>query len=176
MLLGRPTRTRRNGQRRIVHQKPRLGDSLAPISRQENYGGSAAAFTDDAACHRLARRAQEGVNPPGLGYGATAAIDSYIDRGRGLYNTIYVAFNCIRPNIRICTDSTANLDERRLLARIASAGTPCCMDRRYGRIEPDPCYGLRDADVLWASQLQHSVQHVGRDGYLGRLSPVGLEA
>src|SRR3954451_13421041 len=34
---------------------------------------------------------------------------------------------------------------------------PCCMDRRYGRTEPDPCSGSCDADVLRASQLQHSV-------------------
>src|SRR3954452_7828115 len=48
------------------------------------------------------------------------------------------------------------------------------MDRRYGRTEPEPCSGSCDAHVLRASQLQHSVQHVGRDGYLGRLSPVRL--
>src|SRR4051794_40670898 len=43
-----------------------------------------------------------------------------------------------------------------------------------GRTEPDPCSGSYDADVLRASQLQHSVQHVGRDGHLARLSPVRL--
>src|SRR4051794_27568757 len=53
---------------------------------------------------------------------------------------------------------------------------PCCMDRRYGRTEPDPCSGLCDADVLRASQVQHSVQYVDRDGHLARLSPVRLEA
>src|SRR6058998_3662161 len=37
---------------------------------------------------------------------------------------------------------------------------PCCMDRGCGRTEPDPCSGSCDADVLRASQLQHSVQHV----------------
>src|SRR4051795_2017890 len=47
-------------------------------------------------------------------------------------------------------------------------------DRRCGRTEPDPCSGLCDADVFRASELQHSVQHVGCDGYLGRLSPVRL--
>src|SRR3954470_6808978 len=51
---------------------------------------------------------------------------------------------------------------------------PCCMDRRCGRTEPYPCSGLCDADVFRASQLQHSVQHVGRDRHLDRLSPVGL--
>src|SRR3954463_3031644 len=50
----------------------------------------------------------------------------------------------------------------------------CCMDRRYRRTEPDPCSGLCDADVLRASQLQHSVQYVDRDGHLARLSPVRL--
>src|SRR4051812_29008667 len=50
------------------------------------------------------------------------------------------------------------------------------MDRRYGRTEPDPCSGLCDADVLRASQLQHSVQYVDRDGHLARLSFVRLEA
>src|SRR4051794_22974543 len=44
--------------------------------------------------------------------------------------------------------------------RISGSKTPCCMDRRYGRTEPDPCSGLCDADVLRASQLQHSVQYV----------------
>jgi hypothetical protein len=34
--------------------------------------------------------------------------------------------------------------------------------------------GLCDADVLRASQLQHSVQYVDRDGHLARLSPVRL--
>src|SRR5215212_7736200 len=40
-----------------------------------------------------------------------------------------------------------------------------CMAPRCGRTEPDPCFGLCDADVLRAPQLQHSVQHVGRDGH-----------
>src|SRR4051794_1774153 len=53
---------------------------------------------------------------------------------------------------------------------------PCCMDRGCGRTEPDPCSGSCNADVLRTSQLQHSVQHVSRDGHLARLSPVGLEA
>jgi hypothetical protein len=52
----------------------------------------------------------------------------------------------------------------------------CCMDRRYGPIEPYPCSGLCGADILGASEVQHSVQHVGGDGHLSRLSPVGLEA
>src|SRR3954452_1817033 len=43
---------------------------------------------------------------------------------------------------------------------------PCCMDRWCGRTEPDPCSGSCDADILRASQLQHSVQHVGRDGHV----------
>ena len=35
----------------------------------------------------------------------------------------------------------------------------CCMDRGCGRTEPEPCSGSCDADILRASQLQHSVQH-----------------
>src|SRR4051794_3831329 len=50
------------------------------------------------------------------------------------------------------------------------------MGRRYGRTEPDTYSGLCDADVLRASQLQHLVQHVGRDGHLGRLTCVRLKA
>src|SRR3954467_1875874 len=48
------------------------------------------------------------------------------------------------------------------------------MDRWCGRTGPDPCSGSCDAHVLRPSQLQHSVQHVGRDGHLARLSPVRL--
>jgi hypothetical protein len=48
---------------------------------------------------------------------------------------------------------------------------PCCMDRRCGRTEPDPCSGSCDADVVRASEVQHSVQHVGGDGHFGRLPP-----
>src|SRR3954462_1299501 len=43
---------------------------------------------------------------------------------------------------------------------------------QQGGTKPDPCSGLCDADVFRASQLQHSVQHVGRDGHLARLSPI----
>ena len=50
------------------------------------------------------------------------------------------------------------------------------MDGGCGRTEPDPCSGLCDADILWASEVQHTVQHVGGDRYLGRLTPVRLEA
>jgi len=60
--------------------------------------------------------------------------------------------------------------------RHSGVTTPCCMDRRCGRIEPYPCSGSCGADVLRAFQLQHSVQHVGGDRHLGCLSPVGLEA
>jgi sugar lactone lactonase YvrE len=47
---------------------------------------------------------------------------------------------------------------------------------RCGRTEPDPCSGSCDADVVRASEVEHSVQHVGRDRHLGRLPPVRLEA
>src|SRR5215213_2632062 len=46
------------------------------------------------------------------------------------------------------------------------------MDRRCGHTEPDPCSGLYDTDVLRAPQLQHSVQHVGRDGHVWTTAPV----
>jgi len=51
---------------------------------------------------------------------------------------------------------------------------PGCIDRGCGRTEPDPYSGSCDADVLRASEVQHSVQHVGRDGHLAHLSPVRL--
>src|SRR3954447_2912474 len=56
------------------------------------------------------------------------------------------------------------------------SNAPCCMDRRCGRTEPDPCSGSCGADILGASEVQHSVQHVGGDRHLGCLSPVGREA
>ena len=46
------------------------------------------------------------------------------------------------------------------VARMGGAA-PCCMDRGCGRTEPDPCSGSCDADILWASEVQHAVQHVG---------------
>jgi Resolvase, N terminal domain len=64
----------------------------------------------------------------------------------------------------------------RLVFHMFGALAPCCMDRGCGRTEPYPCSGLCDADILRASKLQHSVQHVGGDRHLGRLSSVGLEA
>ena len=68
-------------------------------------------------------------------------------------------------------DYISGLDSARehilLDRKIFSAVDPlCCIDRWYGRTEPDPCSGLCDADILRASQLQHSVQHVGRDGHV----------
>src|SRR4051812_9933933 len=67
---------------------------------------------------------------------------------------------------------------RDLEAMLADRGVaaPCCMDRRCGRIEPYPCSGSCGADVLRASEVQHPVQNVGGDGYLGHLSPVSQEA
>src|SRR4051794_969139 len=53
---------------------------------------------------------------------------------------------------------------------------PCCMGRRCTRTEPYPCCGLCDADVLRAPEVQHAVQNIGGDGYLGRLSPLRLRA
>ena len=56
-------------------------------------------------------------------------------------------------------------------------GALCCTGRRRGRIEPYPCSGSCDADVVRAPELEHAVQRVGRARHLGRLlAPVGLEA
>ena len=51
-------------------------------------------------------------------------------------------------------------------------GGPCCMDRRCGRIAPDPVLGSGDADGLRASQLLHAVQDLDRHVHLGRLTLV----
>jgi hypothetical protein len=58
-----------------------------------------------------------------------------------------------------------------MLSRIEAA---CCTGRRSGCIEPYPCSGSCQADVLRASEVQHAVQHVGGDRHLGRLTPVRL--
>ena len=50
--------------------------------------------------------------------------------------------------------------------RVSALAPPCCMGRRCGRTELDPCSGSCDADVLRAPQLQHLVQHVGCDGHV----------
>src|SRR3954464_14473311 len=50
------------------------------------------------------------------------------------------------------------------------------MGRRCTRTEPYPCCGLCDADVLRAPEVQHAVQNIGADGYLGRLPPPRLRA
>ena len=60
--------------------------------------------------------------------------------------------------------------------RAKAADSPCCTGRRCGRIDPHPCSRSCDTDVVRASKVQHSVQHVGRDRHLGRLPPVRLEA
>src|SRR3954468_7827119 len=41
-------------------------------------------------------------------------------------------------------------------------------------LSPYPCSGSCGADILGASEVQHSVQHVGGDRHLGRLSPIRL--
>src|SRR5688500_17931792 len=56
------------------------------------------------------------------------------------------------------------------------AESPCCMGRRCGRTEPDPCSGSCDADVVRAPELEHAVQRVGGDAHFGRLAPIGLRA
>src|SRR3954454_16280365 len=72
------------------------------------------------------------------------------------------------------TSFTKDVQGRYLCNDFSEAEAPCCMDRWCGRTEPDPCSGSCDADVLRAPEIQHSVQHVGRDGHLARLSPVRL--
>src|SRR5215213_5883826 len=37
-----------------------------------------------------------------------------------------------------------------------------------------PAFGLCDADVLRPSEFEHTVQHIGSDGHLGRLPAVSL--
>src|SRR5215212_8489780 len=61
-------------------------------------------------------------------------------------------------------------------SRCCREHTPCCMDQGCGHTEPNPCSGSCDADILGASEVQHSVQHVGRDRHLARLTLVCLEA
>src|SRR4051794_38398936 len=56
------------------------------------------------------------------------------------------------------------------------AKAPCCMGRRCTRTELYPCCGLCGADVLRAPEVQHAVQNIAGDGYLGRLSPIRLRA
>src|SRR3954452_9119814 len=143
-------------------------------------------------CHRTGLDAHFGVdtsmlrnasrNWPGIG-GADAAPEPLAllvdnaDRGRLLR---YVQPNIMRHrNLRWCKSPGKMPGSRhyRLLGfepRLPEVHR-CCTDRRCGRIEPDPCSGSCDTDVLRASQLQHSVQHVGCDG-LGRLSLVRLAA
>src|SRR3954465_1103859 len=63
---------------------------------------------------------------------------------------------------------------KELINTLYVSDTPCCMGGRCGRTEPTRVPGLCDADVLRASEVQHSVQHVGCDGHLDCLSPVRL--
>src|SRR3954447_10667371 len=76
-----------------------------------------------------------------------------------------------RSHVRL---ETWNLDPVRSTITLTLRASPCCMDRRYGRIEPYPCSGSCGADILGASEVQHSVQHVGgaRDIGLDQSPPV----
>src|SRR4051794_28688968 len=65
---------------------------------------------------------------------------------------------------------------KELINTLYVSDTPCCMGGRCGRTEPTRVPGLCDADVLRASEVQHSVQHVGCDGHLGRLTLVRMKA
>ena len=78
-----------------------------------------------------------------------------------------------RSNPRRPTPSTGR-------ARGADEADPCdkatlrlwCMDRRCKRIASYPRHGLRDPDVLWATELEHALQHACGDRHLGRLPVV----
>ena len=52
----------------------------------------------------------------------------------------------------------------------------CCMGPRIGRVEPYPCSGSRDPDILRASKVEHAVQDTGSDAHFGRLPPIRLGA
>ena len=52
----------------------------------------------------------------------------------------------------------------------------CCTDRPWGRTEPCPWPGSRDADVLRASKVEHAVQHIDGNRHLGPLAPVRARA
>jgi hypothetical protein len=47
------------------------------------------------------------------------------------------------------------------------------MDQGCGCLTPYPDLGSHDADVVWASQVQHTVQHAYHDGHFGCLAAVG---
>src|SRR3954470_6037062 len=81
-----------------------------------------------------------------------------------------------RPGKRFSQSMISSLTNRGKLRFMIYEGAPCCMDRGCGRTEPELCSGSCDADILWASEVQHTVQHVGGDRHLGRLTPVRLEA
>ncbi len=52
----------------------------------------------------------------------------------------------------------------------------CCMGRRDGRVEPSPDRGSCDADGVRAPQLQHAVEDMDSDVYLGRPALVRVRA
>src|SRR4051812_23065249 len=83
----------------------------------------------------------------------------------------------VEAQVTALTDAGAEKVFREVASKAKTdRAPPCCMDRGCGRTEPDPCSGLCDADILWASEVQHSVQHVDGDCHLGRLTLVRLEA
>ena len=60
--------------------------------------------------------------------------------------------------------------------RFWSGVSVCCTDQRCGREEPNPYVGLCDADIFWASKLEHAIQHVSCDGHFGRLPAIRLRS
>src|SRR4051794_31286794 len=82
---------------------------------------------------------------------------------------------CLRAAAKFLSQHNKN-EWREIIQHASELLPPCCMGRRCTRTEPYPCCGLCGADVLRAPEVQHAVQNIGGDGYLGRLSPLGLRA
>ncbi len=75
---------------------------------------------------------------------------------------------------RKVTSSCQRWTNQRTICSGSCARSLCCRVRRYGRVEPDPCFGSCDADVVRTPEVEHSVQHAGRDGHLGGLTAIRL--
>jgi len=91
---------------------------------------------------------------------------------------------CGRPWLTVLMAHSRHRDLRTMRSYVhrakpmtdSPARPACCMGRRIGRVEPYPCSGSRDPDILRASKVEHAVQHVGGDGHFGRLPPIGPRA
>src|SRR3954453_11811556 len=111
----------------------------------------------------------------GMIEGLTACFDGFADP-RVTRRCDHRLIDIRRIQAVVATPGRRGCDEHSEAALGSGRATPCCTDRGCRRTEPYPCSGLCDADVLRASQPQHSVQHADSDGYLACLSPVRLEA